>query len=133
MRVGAYDIFSYDGCGERQSKNFIAVVPIRAGMLPPVVDIEFYNDNQDNLPDKKKTQRELKILLQRLEAHYRLKPVMYTTEKVYVLHVAEDFSTYDIWIRNVFRCPTLARARDWAFWQYTDRENSRATVEEKNS
>lgn len=122
LRVGAYHFFSYDSSGESQYRNFISIVPMQKGMLPPVVDIEFYGDKQVHLPDKEKTQRELKILLQLLEEHYHLKPVIYTTGRVYELYIAEDFSEYDIWIRNVFRSPALADGRDWAFWQYTNRE-----------
>lgn len=122
LRVGAYHFFSYDSSGESQYRNFISIVPMQKGMLPPVVDIEFYGDKQVHLPDKEKTQRELKILLQLLEEHYHLKPVIYTTGRVYELYIAEDFSEYDIWIRNIFRSPALADGRDWTFWQYTNRE-----------
>lgn len=122
LRAGAYHFFSYDSSGESQSENFISVVPIRRGMLPPVVDIEFYGDKQSNPPDKEKTRRQLKLLLQRLEEHYRMKPVIYTTGRVYALYIAQDFFEYHIWIRSVFRSPALADGRGWTFWQYTDRE-----------
>ena len=50
MRVGAYHFFSYDSPGETQADNFISMVPVTAGALPPVVDIEFYGDKLENLP-----------------------------------------------------------------------------------
>lgn len=39
-------------------------------MLPPVVDIEFYGDKYKNVPDIKETQKQLQILLDRLEEYY---------------------------------------------------------------
>lgn len=122
LRAGAYHFFSYESSGESQYRNFISVVPLLKGMLPPVVDIEFYGDKEAHPPDKEITQRELKILLQRLEEHYHLKPVIYTTTSVYHLYIAENFSENDIWIRNVFWNPTLPDGRRWTFWQYADRK-----------
>lgn len=122
LRIGAYHFFSYDSCGAAQYENFISVVPLRKNMLPPVVDVEFYGDKEENLPDRKKTKMELKILLQLLEERYQMKPVIYTTDRVYDLYLIDDFYENDIWIRNIFTEPTLADGRPWKFWQYTARE-----------
>ncbi len=122
LRVGAYHFFSYDSGGESQSMNFISVVPQQQGMLPPVVDIEFYGDKKEHPPDRQQTKTELKILLRRLEEHYGAKPLIYTTDKAYQLYIADDFYENDIWIRSIFTKPELAGKRRWKFWQYTNRE-----------
>ena len=122
MRIGAYHFFSYDSSGEMQAKNFTSTVQKTKNMLPPVIDIEFYGDKEKNLPDKKATQRELKVLLRSLENKYKMRPIIYATEKSYKLYIADDFKDYDIWIRNVFFEPTLCDGRTWTYWQYTDRE-----------
>ena len=76
VRVGAYHFFSYDSPGETQADNFISAVPVTAGALPPVVDIEFYGDNLKNPPDKDHVQGVLDPLLERLEEHYGVKPIL---------------------------------------------------------
>ncbi len=122
LRVGAYHFFSFDSGGDTQAQNFIAAVPKTKNMLPPVVDFEFYGDKEKNLPDKEAAQRELTVLLETLEAHYGMKPVIYVTEKSYRLYIDGAFADYDLWVRNVLTKPALSDGRAWTFWQYTDRE-----------
>lgn len=122
LKVGAYHFFSYDSEGKTQADNFIQTVDKVEGMLPPVVDIEFYGDKEENLPNKEDTTKELTILLDQLENHYGKKPIIYATEKSYDLYIADEFQEYDIWIRGVYQKPTLSDNREWTFWQYTNRE-----------
>ena len=121
LRIGAYHFFSYDSSGGTQAENFISTVPKDNNMLPPVVDVEFYGDKEQNLPDGEMVYQELSILLDALEAHYGLKPIIYATEKSYKLYIAGQFSNYDLWIRNVITKPNLPDNRSWTFWQYTNR------------
>lgn len=121
LRVGCYHFFSYDSPGTVQAEHFIRTVPIVANVLPPVVDVEFYGDKEKNLPDKSKTQRELRAMIDLLYQHYGKKPIIYATEKSYGLYIAGGFQDCDIWIRNVFSKPSLNDKRNWTFWQYTDR------------
>ena len=118
LAVGAYHFFSYDSAGSTQADNFIAHVPVREDSLPPVVDVEFYGDKERHLPEKEDVSRELHALLDQLEAHYGKKPIIYATEKSYVLYIWGEFDDYDIWIRNVI---TDANLEQWNFWQYTDK------------
>ena len=122
LRIGAYHFFSYDSSGKTQAENFIAVVQKSNDMLPPVVDVEFYGDKDEKLPDKAATQAELSILLIELENHYGKKPIIYAVKKSYDLYIAGKYMDYDIWIRNVIKHPTLSDGRDWTFWQYANRE-----------
>lgn len=64
---------------------------------------------------------QLSLLLQRLEEHYGMRPVIYATGSAYERYLAGGYGEYDIWIRNVFFSPRLGDGRDWTFWQYTDR------------
>jgi len=120
LRIGAYHFFSYDSPGETQAENYISVVSPVENMLPPVVDVEFYGDKEENLPDSENTAAELTVLLNRLEDYYGKRPIIYATEKSYRLYISGVFDGYDIWIRNVFTKPSLPDNREWAFWQYTD-------------
>ncbi len=122
LRAGAYHFFSYDSPGETQAENFIRTVPRVQGALPPVVDVEFYGDKEKNPPARETVVRELSVLLEALEEHYNMRPILYATEKSYALYLAGGFAEYDIWIRNVLTVPTLPDGREWTFWQYTNRE-----------
>ena len=121
LRVGAYHFFSYDSPGKRQAAHFIETVSPCEGMLPPVVDIEFYGDKEQNPPERQEVQSQLDGLLQALESWYGVKPILYATEKSYDLYLAGGYEDYDIWIRNVITAPRLSDGRSWTFWQYTNR------------
>ena len=122
LRIGAYHFFSFDSPGETQADNFMATVPITEHMLPPVVDFEFYVDKEKNPPEAKAVRAQLDDLLEKLETHYGLKPILYATDKSYSLYLSGYYSDYDIWIRNVISSASLPDSREWTFWQFTDRE-----------
>ncbi|MBQ8747173.1 MAG: glycoside hydrolase family 25 protein [Clostridia bacterium] len=121
LAVGAYHFFSFDSAGETQAENFIRTVPAFAGMLPPVIDLEFYGGYDQNPPPTDTVTAQLHTLLDMLEAHYGVRPILYATEESYALYLAHDFTPYDIWIRNVTSAPTLTDGRAWTFWQFTNR------------
>lgn len=86
LYVGAYHFFSFESGGETQAQNFIRNVPqTKDGQrfLPPVVDIEFYGSNASHPPSVDSVRAELHILLQSLQEHYGLKPIIYTTSSFY--------------------------------------------------
>ncbi len=122
LRVGAYHFFSYDSPGKTQAENFIANVEKYDNMLPPVIDVEFYGDKEKNPPPKSHVRKELDDLINALQSHYEMKPIIYATQKSYSLYIKDGYADYDIWIRNVIRKPKLPDGREWTFWQYTDRE-----------
>lgn len=121
LKVGVYHFFSYDSSGITQAENFINTVKPFEGMLPPVIDLEFYGDKEKNPPDRDKVATELQAMLDALEQHYGLKPIIYATERSYELYLSGGYEEYDIWIRNVISKPDLADDRSWTFWQYTNR------------
>lgn len=122
LAVGAYHFFSYDSEGKTQAENFINTVKPYEGMLPPVIDLEFYGDYEKNPPNRETVGEQLQIMLRVLEDHYQQKPIIYATEKSYDLYLSGDYEEYDIWIRNVISKPKLSDNREWTFWQYTNRE-----------
>ena len=122
LTVGAYHFFSYDSEGKTQAEHFIKTVVPFEGMLPPVIDLEFYGDKKACPPNRTAVAEQLKTMLRLLEEHYGQKPILYATEKSYELYLAGDYADYDIWIRNVITKPKLSDGRIWTFWQYTNRE-----------
>ena len=117
VRPGAYHFLSYDSPGETQADNFISMVPVTDGALPPVVDIEFYGEYLENPPEKAQVQSILDPLLARLEAHYGVKPILYVTYRSYYRYLAgEGYGDYPIWCSSLTVFPLLPR---WDFWQYS--------------
>lgn len=116
VRVGAYHFFSYDSPGKTQAENFIATVPVTPGALPPVVDVEFYGDKLQNLPDKDHVRSVLNPLLEILEEHYGVKPILYVTYRSYDLYLKDGYEDYAFWFSSPMVAPL---GKDWTFWQYS--------------
>ena len=123
MLLGIYHFFSLESTGEEQAKNYIDTVGVTKNddsLLIPIVDIEYYSDYKKEEPIKDWIKKELKVLLDKLESTYRLKPMIYTTMEFYNDYLDGEFLDYDIWIRNILTKPNLEN-RTWKFWQYTGR------------
>ncbi|TRX20811.1 glycoside hydrolase family 25 protein [Flavobacterium franklandianum] len=116
MIRGAYHYYRPNENSLEQAKLFIKTVRLRKGDLPPVLDIE-------KLP-KGQSLDSLKIGLRRwlkaVEAHYKVKPIIYTGEKYYDDFLKEDFSDYLFWIANYNFYREKIEA-DWLFWQFTEK------------
>ena len=123
LLVGAYHFFSFDSSGEEQAKNYIETVGTveEDKIILPIVDFEFYGDKEKNLPNKEDAQKELQELLNKMEKEYKIKPLIYATKKAYDIYIKDNFTDYDIWIRNILTEPSLEENRKWTFWQYTGR------------
>lgn len=119
LRIGAYHFFSLDSSGATQADNFCRTVTMVDAMLPPVVDVELYGKYRDiNQIDKERFFLELGDYLKAVELYYTMKPVIYTTEECLPL-IQEEFTDYDVWIRNVYGKPDSSI--DWTFWQFSNR------------
>lgn len=119
--VGAYHFFSYDSPGQSQAEHFIATVPKTENMLPPVVDIEYYGDYFSSPAERESVKPELQELLNALESHYGVKPVLYATMDSYERYLSGNYADYPIWIRDILKRPSLPDGRSWTFWQYSNR------------
>lgn len=118
--IGAYHFFSFDSEGSKQAQFYIDTVGSLNGKLAPAVDVEFYGDKEKNPPPKEEVVKQLQEMLTVLEEHYQVKPVIYTTYKVYHRYIKDEFTAYPLWIRNVYYQPLLTAGNTWTFWQYTD-------------
>ena len=95
---------------------FIGSVKLEKGDFPPVLDIE-------NLP-KSQSIDSLKVGLKRwltkVEAHYKVKPTIYTGERYYKDFLKDDFKEYQFWIANYnFFVENIKD--EWLFWQFTEK------------
>ncbi len=121
LYAGAYHFFSFDSDGRTQADWYIQTVGNLNGRLAPVVDVEYYGDKEINPPEKTSVIRELQEFLDILEEQYHIKPIIYTTYKMYRRYIEGEFEEYPLWIRNVYYSPNLDMEGKWQFWQYTDR------------
>ena len=68
------------------------------------------------MPDTGTARQNLQEMLDLLEAHYGVKPILYAAPNTYRAYVKSFAADYPIWISNYYYKPYF----DWTFWQYTD-------------
>lgn len=120
LYLGAYHFFSFDSEGDKQANSFIETVGNLDGKLAPVVDVEYYGNKRSNPPERAEVVQNLKALLDTLEQHYQIKPIIYTTFTVYNDYIRDDFGDYPLWVRSVYCPPAVLFGNRWSFWQYMD-------------
>lgn len=113
---GAYHYYRPNENSVTQAKLFIKTVKLQKGDFPPVLDIE-------KLP-KEQSIDSLKIGLKRwlklVDAHYKVKPIIYTSERYYNDFLKDEFRNYTFWVAN-YNFFTENLKDDWLFWQFTEK------------
>ena len=112
---GAYHFFIAGKSGALQARNFIQHVPVEQGTLPPVVDIE----QRYNTPPAA-FRKQLQIMLDSLEAHYKCRPIIYTYASFYNDYLDGYFDKYPLWIAHYFEPKSPRIDKDWIFWQHSE-------------
>ena len=112
---GAYHYFQPNRDGLLQANLFVRTVPLAPGDLPPVLDVE-----AANFHDVAVLRREVARWLRLVEAHYGVRPILYSNHSFYRRHLAGHFDEYPLWLAHyeVAR-PALARSK-WIIWQHSD-------------
>ncbi len=116
---GAYHFFTFCRPGADQARNYIDSVPADPSSLPPVVDLELEGNCKKN-PAKADLKKELGVFLQRVETHYRQKPILYMSKEFHDAYYGKLGFKNPLWLRSLFSEPSYAK-EDWLFWQYHDR------------
>ena len=120
LRIGAYHFFSFESSGKKQAALFCSTVESVPGMLPPVIDVEFYGPFHDvNDTAVNEVKKELRSMIDILTEHYGVKPVIYVSSDTYESIVKDDFSDCGIWYRSVYK--PVPKDVDWTIWQYSNR------------
>lgn len=120
LYLGAYHFFSFDSEGDRQAASYIDTVGNLDGKLAPVVDVEYYGNKKSNPPARTDVVKNLGALLDALEQHYQIKPIIYTTFTVYNEYIKGEFEDYPLWVRSIYCPPEVLFGNKWSFWQYMD-------------
>ena len=125
MKVGAYHFMSYDTEGHKQAENYIKTVNKKFGMLPPVIDVEFYGKYVNTHPSREKMYSVLDVMLKELEKEYNRKPIIYTNSYIYDNYISGKYDDYSIWISDHSVPDKLSDGRSWTFCQYTFKAKSK--------
>ena len=112
---GAYHYFIAGKSGKLQARNFIQIVKLKKGDLPPVLDIEQVSGTP--IPD---LQKEVKRWLDETEQYYNTKPVIYTNIDFYNNYLKGPFDEYPLWIAHYLQPEKPRLQRKWMFWQHSE-------------
>ncbi len=115
MCRGAYHFFIASKSGKLQAQNFIDVVELKRGDLPPVLDVE-----QTNGVPTDRLRKEVKAFLQTTEQYYGVRPIIYTNVDFYKQYLDGQFDDYPLWVAHYLRQDTPRIKRDWLFWQHSE-------------
>jgi lysozyme len=122
---GAYHFFTLCTPAEVQAANFIATVGALDRDLPPALDIEHMGPCSEG-PTMERPAEEARVFLDRLEAHYGVRPIIYTTRQFHDAHLRE-MTGERFWVRSILREPTW-RTEEWTLWQYHNRGRREGVV-----
>jgi lysozyme len=113
---GAYHYYRPNENSVEQAERFIRLVKLEKGDLPPVLDIEKLPIEQsiDSLKIG------LKRFLKKIDEHYKVKPIIYTSQKYYEDFLEEEFEDYTFWIAN-YNFIDEKINEDFLFWQFTEK------------
>ena len=110
LKVGFYHVYSSKTTAYQQMANIRKVVKKSDLDLAPVLDIEGHHAGRLYMERVDK-------LLELMHNEYGVRPVIYTSERVYKLHFAgKKYSKYHIFIANYRGYPTTR----FTLWQYTE-------------
>ncbi len=128
---GAYHFFFWCRAASEQADWFIRHVPKESGSLPPVIDVEWYGNKRScpTKPPRKTVLKKMSVFMDRLEAHYGVKPIIYTTPDFYEDNLQGQFKDHSFWLRSVAAHPVKRYPnRPFAFWQYSGTGTARKGV-----
>lgn len=111
---GAYHFYNPNTDASRQADFFIRSVRLEPGDLPPVLDVERSGG------DGEKLKKGVKVWLSRIEQHYHVRPILYTSYKFKERYLSDSvFNAYPYWIAHYY-VDSVRYEGKWRFWQHTD-------------
>lgn len=116
MPKGAYHFFVPGADPELQARNFMGIVSLKNGDLPPVLDVETYGRlSVDQM--RTAVQQWLDIV----EEQYGVIPIIYTNVSFYNTYFSEGFGKYPVWIAHYLAPDGPRFTEEWTFWQHSER------------
>lgn len=115
MPKGAYHFFIAGKSGKLQAKNFIEIVKLKTGDLPPVLDVEqSYGKSAGDIKEG------VANWLFEVENYYQVKPIIYTNIDFYNHFLKGTFDDYPFWIAHYLQPDKPRIERNWLFWQHSE-------------
>lgn len=92
---GAYHFYYPKDDPKKQAEHFINTVNLEAGDLAPVLDVEVAQGE-----DAAEIDAGVKIWLEAIEAHYGVKPIIYSDYSYLERELPEGFCDYPLWLAD---------------------------------
>jgi lysozyme len=117
ITCGAYHYFLPDKDAKKQAENYISSVRLKAGDLPPVIDIE---DTRGK--SKQEIVAGVKAMADILEVRYGTKPIIYSNISFIEDYLSDDFPDYYFWVAHYYQDElNISQEINWLFWQHNDK------------
>lgn len=112
---GAYHFFHPQKEAMIQALNYLDIVSLQKGDLPPVLDVEqLYGVSADIL------RKRMQTWLNKVEASTGVKPIIYSNVDFYEKYLAGYFDDYLFWAAHYLQPGKPRISRHWAFWQHNE-------------
>lgn len=113
---GAYHFWSNNSSARRQAYFFLAMVKLKPGDFPPVLDVE----RKPVDISTEEFQQNILTWLHIVEDRYHVKPIIYTYNKFKTQYLSDHrFDDYPYWIAHYY-VPQMEYKGRWKVWQHTD-------------
>ena len=112
---GAYHYLIAGKSGKLQADNFMEIVKLKKGDLPPVLDIEEANGRSVI-----EVRKNIWDWLKNVESVYDVKPIIYTHLSFYNTYLKGVFDDYPFWIAHYLQPDKPGINRKWIFWQHSE-------------
>ena len=129
--VGAYHFYIFKDDPAKQAANYIRNVKLKQGDLLPIIDVEFNCGSCTTLGVSDSLFKcNLTKFLTLIEAHYKCKPIIYSSLFFYNQYLKNEFKSYPIWIAKysvvpptgLFTVETDSSDTDVKIWQFSCHE-----------
>ena len=115
---GAYHYFTLCTPAETQAAHFIRTLGPLDNDLPPALDVEQMEPCSDESTQQTPAEG-VDIFLDIVEAHYGVRPIIYTTRDFHDAHL-QSMTGERFWVSSISNEPDW-RTEDWVIWQFTHR------------
>ncbi|WP_199610620.1 glycoside hydrolase family 25 protein [Flocculibacter collagenilyticus] len=117
IKRGVYHYFDPSLDAQQQAKHFLSTTQHDFGELPPVIDIEaFENVSAKQVID------ELKLFLSHVSETTMCKPIIYTSPGFWSQLNDHEFGEYALWLAEYSVKPRIPDGwSSWLFWQYSSK------------
>lgn len=112
---GAYHFFIPSRNAKKQADNFISIVNLKSGDMPPVLDVE-----RNRGVSVMEMQKAVKAWLDAVEDHYGVKPIIYTNVDFYQKYFQTGFEKYPLWIAHYLQPVRPGIENQWTLWQHSE-------------